>query len=187
MNTTDIKHQIISLQSNSRGNFCISGMLMQIIFLISVVFSFYGFTAHDPEEENRNEIRSVLRAVTGAWEDSDTASFRRYYANGKEVRMIEGGRQNIGVDDLIQHHVLPHHEEFAELKINVKDTEVHLLNGYASAWAIQDFDVKIRTKDGKETRATGFETIVLQRLNGKWKIVHSHTSTRRVKSEEPDK
>lgn len=157
-----------------------------ICLLLLIPFSLVlcGFIIHDPEEQIREEIQAVLRGVTAAWEQCDTAAFRKYYAPDKGTRMIEGGGQNIGVDDLILHHVLPHHEEFAALGITINDTDVHFLgSGYTNAWAIQDFDVLVKTKAGKESRATGYETFILQRFNGKWKIVHSHSSTRSMKTE----
>lgn len=139
--------------------------------------------AHNPDEENKTEIRQVIRSLASAWQDGDSVAFRKYFATDKDIRMIEGGTQNIGVGDLIEHHVLPHHQEFAELAIDINKTEIHFVNGYDNAWAISDFDMRIKAMDGKETKATGYETFVLRRFNGKWKIVHSHSSTQRVKSE----
>ncbi len=153
-----------------------------VAFLILLMSSCPAF-AHNPDEENRTEIQQVIRGVAKAWQDGDADALRKYFASDKGIRIIEGGTQNIGVDDLIEHHVLPHHEEFAELAIDIKETEIHFANGYDNAWAISDFDVRIKTKDGKETKATGYETFVLRKFNGKWKIVHSHSSTRRVNAQ----
>lgn len=150
-----------------------------LVLLICAPLAF----AHDPDEENKTAIRQVIQAVARAWQDGDAVAFRIYFADDKDIRMIEGGTQDIGVGDLIEHHLLPHHQEFAELTIDIKETEIHFVNGYDNAWAISDFDVQIKARDGKETRATGYETFVLQRFNGKWKIVHSHSSTQRVKSQ----
>lgn len=142
-----------------------------------------GFIMHDPEDHSREDIRAVVRGVAAAWEEGDTAAFRKYYSSDKEARIIEGGGQHIGVDDLIERHVLPEHQELEELNITINGTEIHLVNGSSTAWAIQDFDVHIKTKDGKESKVTGYETFILQRFNGKWKIVHSHSSTRQLKSQ----
>lgn len=150
--------------------------------LVLLVSSSLAF-AHNPDEENKAAIQQVIRGVARAWQDGDSVAFRKYFAGDKDIRMIEGGTQDIGVSDLIEHHLLPHHQEFAELEIDIKETEIHFVNGYDNAWAISDFDVQIKARDGKETRATGYETFIFRRFNGKWKIVHSHSSTQRVKSE----
>jgi hypothetical protein len=144
---------------------------------------FLSLSLHDSESQNKEEILMVLGGVTHAWEEGDSSAFRRYFSSSAGLRVIEGGEQNVGVNDLIEHHVLPHHEEFAELDITSNNVEIHFVGEYDNAWAIKDFDVRIKTKDGKETKASGYETCILQKLNGKWKIVHSHCSTRRMKAQ----
>lgn len=153
--------------------------LFQLPLVALFGWSILGFNMHDPEEQNREAIRALLRGVAAAWEKGDTTAFRKYYSSDIGTRMIEDGAQNTGIEDLIRYHAAYHHNEVAELDISINDTEIHLLNDKYTAWAIHDFDMRVKTKDEEESIASGYETFVLRRFNGKWKIVHSHSSTRR--------
>ena len=51
------------------------------------------------------------------------------------------------------------------------------------SFTIKGANLTITMEEGKEMKATGYETFILQKFNGKWRIVHSHSSTQRAKSE----
>ncbi len=52
------------------------------------------------------------------------------------------------------------------------------------AWAIADTEVKATVKrDKREIHNRGYQTFLFRRLDGEWKVVHTHSSSRPVTTE----
>lgn len=148
------------------------------VIVVAVLTATFAFSHDEKENKSKNEIAVVLKNVAKAWENGDSATFRKLYTNNPSARMIESGGQNIGVEDLIEHHVLPERDALVLLKLTSTNVEINLLSD-DYAWAIQDFDIFIKTKDGKEINNRGFETFVLKKIESTWQILHSHSSSRK--------
>ena len=50
-----------------------------------------------------------------------------------------------------------------------------------SGETIKSYETALLTKDGKKIHAKGFETMIWEKVAGEWRIIHSHSSTRKVK------
>lgn len=134
------------------------------------------FAAAGSPEEN---LRQIISEIEAGWENADGTPFRNHFLDYPGARYFESGGQNQGLDDLIDHHVVP---EGAALKLELTFTN-HQYNIHDDfAWVLVDTDVRGEIiKSGQSFYSKGFQTFVFQKLKGKWKVVHTHSSSRRQK------
>ena len=60
-------------------------------------------------------------------------------------------------------------------------------DGGQFAWAVADVEVIAVVKsDGRKIHNRGYETFLFRRIGSEWKVVHTHSSSRPVKVEEPE-
>lgn len=130
--------------------------------------------------KEEQQIRFIINEIAKGWEKGDTVVFRKYYTHDSTARMIETGDQNVGVEDLIQHHVLVERGYFEERGSLINAVEIHLARDFKSAWSISDFEFWATTKDGEHFHTKGFETMIWEKKNDGWKIIHSHYSAGKV-------
>lgn len=125
-------------------------------------------------------IEAIIADVAVGWETADGAPFRRHFLDFPGARYVESGGQNSSLQDLIEHHVEPEGDALAELKLVFSDIEVNFEEGFA--WAIASVSVKATIKsDGRKIDKKGYETFLLRDVEGTWRVVHTHSSTRSVK------
>lgn len=99
-------------------------------------------------------------------------------------RYIETGGQNVGLRDLIDNHVVPEGEHLESLDLELSNVETHFEDGFA--WAVADVEViAIVAEDERRLHLRGYETFLFRDVDGEWKVVHTHSSTRPVE-EEPE-
>ena len=66
----------------------------------------------DNKIANHNEklIENIIDDIRLGWENGDGAAFRKHFLDWDGARYFEGGGQNVGLEDLIVHHVEPEAE-----------------------------------------------------------------------------
>lgn len=139
-----------------------------------------GEDAGSAREASR--VEAAVRAVAKAWETADADAFRLHYSSHASVRILESGGQNAGVEDLIAHHVLPEREHFKSMSVAVGNVEVQFSSDGSTAWTISETEFRAETRDGKTIHTKGFGTMIFVKSGVRWRIVHSHSSSRRVRA-----
>ncbi len=125
-------------------------------------------------------IEKIINDIRVGWEHADGAPFKQHFLDYKGARYVESGGQNEGLQDLIEHHVVPEGDAL-ELLLAMDDVEVHF-EGHDFAWAIANVVVQATIKkDGRKIHKKGYETFLFRFIDGQWKVVHTHSSTRSVK------
>jgi len=141
-----------------------------------------AFAENDPDES----IVAIVNAIELGWENGDGAPFREHFLNFEGARYIESGGQNEGLDDLVGHHVEPEGDALQDFDLTFSNIETHIEGEFA--WAVADVEViATLTSDGRRIHNRGFETFLFRSIDGAWKVVHTHSSSRPVKpkAEEP--
>ncbi len=114
------------------------------------------------------------------WEQANGEPFREYFLDFEGARHVESGGQNVGLTDLIEHHVEPEGDALDSLELNFSNIDTNVEGEFA--WAIADVEVNAMVKrDGREIHNRGIETFLFRRVDGIWMIVHTHSSSRPVK------
>ncbi len=157
---------------------------IRVCFVVIVAIVVTGFpgiaTGHQSAPEDSKTIKAIIADIKAGWENADGAPFKKHFLDFNGARYIESGGQNKGLQDLIEHHVEPEGDALEELILTFTDIEVHFEGHFA--WAIADVGVKATIKsDGRKIDKRGYETFLFRYVDGSWKIVHTHSSTRPVK------
>ena len=134
---------------------------------------------------DRQALVGIIHAIEAGWESGDGAPFRRHFLDFPGARYVESGGQNEGLDDLVMHHVEPEKDALEYLELDIADIETHFEGDFA--WAITDVRVRAKVRgDGREIDKTGYGTWLFRRIDGQWKVIHTHSSTRAPRKPKPD-
>lgn len=157
-------------------------MYKYITALLVLIMSFSSIAHGDGKNNNKNKqaIVDIISSIKYGWENGDGKPFRMNFLDFKGARYIEGGGQNAGLDSLVEHHVEPEKDALEYLNLDFNDIEIHFEGDDKSfAWAIADTSVKGKVKkSGKEFDKAGFQTFLFRKIDGAWKVVHTHSSSR---------
>lgn len=130
-------------------------------------------------DDDELALLSIIEAIEHGWEESDDTPFWQHYLDFEGARYIEGGSQNEGLRDLIEHHVEPEGDALAGFELELSNIETHVKGDFA--WAIADVELTATVKrDGREIHNRGHETFLFRRVGSDWKVVHTHSSSRPV-------
>ncbi|NIO42913.1 MAG: DUF4440 domain-containing protein [Burkholderiales bacterium] len=131
------------------------------------------------EGDDQQALIEIVEAVERGWETGDGSPFREHFLDFDGARYIETGGQNVGLTDLIEHHVEPEGDVLAEFDLIFSNIETHIEGDFA--WAIADVELTATvTRTGQYIHRRGHETFLFRRIGGDWKVVHTHSSTRAV-------
>ncbi len=134
------------------------------------------------QEDDSAALIAIIDAVEKGWEQADGQPFREHYLDFEGARYIESGGQNIGLTDLIEHDVESEGDTLDSLELTFSAVETHVEGEFA--WAIADTEIKATVKrDQSEIHNRGHETYLFRRVDGNWMIIHTHSSSRPVKSD----
>ncbi|MFT5372998.1 MAG: hypothetical protein ACI9R7_002555 [Lysobacterales bacterium] len=142
------------------------------------VFAFHSVVlASEPDPE----LVNIIQAVENGWENGDGTPFRKHFLDFEAARYFESGGQNEGLDDLVENHVEPEGDVLSGLELAFTNIETHLEGDFA--WSIADTEVKATVKkDGRVIHNRGHQTFLFRMVEGDWKVVHTHSSSRPVKA-----
>lgn len=122
-------------------------------------------------------VKAIISDVASGWERGDGAAFRKHFLDFDGARYIEGGGQNLGLNDLVQRHVEPEKDSLEYLKLDFSNVQIHFEGSFT--WAIADTRIKGKVrKTGTEFDRTGYETFLFRKVGDAWKVVHTHSSSR---------
>ena len=157
---------------------------MLLVPMIIAVSSFLS-PQIQAQEGDTAALVAIIGAIEKGWEQGDGQPFREHYLDFEGARYIESGGQNEGLSDLVDHHVEPEGDALADFELNFTNVETIIEGDFA--WAIVDVEVKALVKsDQRQIHNVGYETFLFRRLDGKWKVVHTHSSSRPVAKDTGD-
>jgi len=153
-----------------------------ITTMLILVLSFSTLAHGDEKHEDKDKqaIIDIIAGIKYGWENGDGKPFRDNFLDFKGARYIEGGGQNPGLDSLVDHHVVPEKGAMEYMTLDFNDIEVNFEGKDKSfAWAIANTRFKAKIKsNGLELDKKGYQTFLFRKIDGAWKVVHSHSSSR---------
>ncbi|MFT5144348.1 MAG: hypothetical protein ACI80V_000951 [Rhodothermales bacterium] len=135
----------------------------------------------DPSVHDAALIEAALEDVRTGWEEGDGAPFYNHFLDWDGARYFEGGGQNEGLEDLVTHHVEPEAE--LGLRLAYSNIQTHFEGDFA--WALVDSDIQLTTSDGRDIHNQGHGTYLFRWVDGAWKIVHTQSASRPVRTAAP--
>ena len=136
-----------------------------------------GFTSVAlAQSKDETRIREILKQNTDSFAANDMATLDKIWANDEAVIVFENGYANYGWADYRNNHLGPEMKEIANTKYDSSDVKVRVSGKMAYA----TFKYTISgDSNGKHFDSGGLGTAVLEKRNGKWVIVHWHSSAPR--------
>lgn len=148
-------------------------LIRNFLIGIFVIMVLSGFKA----PENKDEILNIIAAIEYGWENGDGEPFREHFLDFDGASYFESGGQNIGLDDLVTNHVEPEKDALEYLSLDFSNITIYFEGDFA--WAIADTEVKGKVRSsGVEFDKTGHQTFLFRYIDGAWKVVHTHSSSR---------
>ena len=156
----------------------ISGKVYAVALILSVAavvgFNFYGNVSAQTDEVKA--VTNVLTREAAAVEKGDLAALDKIWANSEDVTVFESGHANYGWTDYRNSHLAPELKEFKNTKYTFSDLKVKV-DG-KTAWAT--FKYMLAAEMGaRKIESGGLGTAVLEKRDGRWQIVHWHSSAPR--------
>ena len=157
-------------------------MNKNLVWVISVVLGVLAINTAQANDSSadHDSLVNIIAAIEQGWETADGTPFRTHFLDFEGARYVESGGQNEGLDDLVTHHVEPEGDALSGLELSFNEVETHIEGDFA--WAIARTEIKATVrKDNREIHNRGYETFLFRRIDGVWKVVHTHSSSRPVK------
>ena len=154
--------------------------LRSVAPLTALALVLIGVIALHPEavaqSTDESSVRDVLMQNAAAFERGDMTALTRLWANDEKVTVFESGYANYGWADYRDNHLKPEMAEMKNTKYVLSDIKPGISGN--TAWATFKFTISADVKD-RHVEGSGLGTAVLEKREGRWQIVHWHTSSPR--------
>lgn len=123
------------------------------------------------QAEVRDHVLAVLRTQVEAWNRGDLEGFMDGYWRSPDLVFTSGGRVQRGWQTTLDRYRAAYGERTETMgTLSFSDLEVHALDR-SSAWVLGRW--ALETADGSRG---GVFSLVLRDVDGRWVIVHDHTT-----------
>lgn len=160
----------------TRTNF---NRLLMAVMAVVIGSGAVAFSLNESVSAQTDEVKAVTDVMTRealAVEQGDLAALDKIWANSEDVTVFESGHANYGWNDYRNTHLAPELKEFKNTKYSFSDMKVKV-DG-KTAWAT--FKYSLAAEMGtRKVESGGLGTAVLEKREGKWRIVHWHSSAPR--------
>lgn len=145
-------------------------------FILVATLSFAAGQVAAQAEDATAEIRLTLERVAESFESGELDLLDDVFAPGPGVHIIEGAGVNHGWAEYRDEHLRPELEAFENFEYRYFAIEPVVRGDMAFAAFRYELSAAL---NGSPLNMEGRGTAVLELLEGRWKIVHLHTSGRR--------
>ncbi len=164
----------------------VSGKISVIVVAFAFAAAIVGFNFYEGVSAQSNEVKAVTDVLTReaqAVEKGDLTALDKIWANSEDVTVFESGHANYGWTDYRNNHLAPELKEFKNTKYAFSDLKVKV-DG-KTAWATFKYSLSADI-GARNIQSGGLGTAVLEKRDGRWQIVHWHSSApRRAPSPTP--
>lgn len=150
-------------------------VLVTVFGLVTAIA--YAAAAHVDDEA---AVRDALMKSALSFEKNDIAMASQVWVNDESLTVFESGHANYGWADYRDHHLVPEMGEMKNTKYGFADIKIHVAG--KTAWATFKYTISADVPDNGKTRHVdggGLSTAVLEQRDGRWQIVHWHSSAPR--------
>ena len=139
-------------------------------------FSFNAAITAAAHGDDEAAARTALLQSATAFEKNDLAALNKLWANDEALTVFESGHANYGWTDYRDNHLAPEMREMKNTKYTLSDIKLHMAS--KTAWATFKYAISADIKD-RHVDGGGLGTAVLEERDGRWQIVHWHSSAPR--------
>ena len=144
--------------------------------LMTIAGSALTFRPAEAMHDEAENVRDVLVQSVTAFERGDMTTMNKVWANDESLTVFEQGHANYGWADYRDNHLAPEMKEMKNTKYTLSDIRVKVSG--ATAWATFKYAISADV-EGRHMDGGGLGTSVLEKRDGRWQIVHWHSSAPR--------
>ena len=147
---------------------------MKKIFIFSIIscISIFSFAQNKDVEA----VKTVLRKYNNAIEKLNVEGTEKLFTQDSQI--FESGGSEGTYAHYLEHHLIPEFKDFTSFKYSDYKVDSKVDGKYAFATETYNYTL-VLAKDKTEVKRKGVATSVLKKVNGEWKIMISHNSSRR--------
>jgi len=147
-----------------------------------VMLSFFQLMTLDvnaQSSEDENKVKETMSAYKKGVESLSTEGLTNLFTKDSEV--YESGGNEGTFEHYLGHHLGPELGHFTSFKFN--DYKIEAKLDLPFAFTTESYVYKIVLKeDGRVIEKKGIATSVLKKIDGQWKIIKTHSSSRAKKA-----
>jgi hypothetical protein len=147
-------------------------VLLTAVFFVASVSPSLGV-----QDSDTAAVRRVVEGFAEYSQAGNLAALDTLFGAGRGVHIIEGSGVNHGWIDYRDNHLKPELDSFRNFRYTYSAVEPVVRGNVA--WAAFRYTLGADTPNG-HVEAEGRGTMILEKQQGRWVIVHMHTSGRRV-------
>ena len=134
------------------------------------------FLPLSPKVKDEDAVKLVLKQYANAVEKLDVTGTEKLFTADSKV--FESGGSEGTYAHYLEHHLGPEFKEFKSFKYSDYKVDVKVDGNYAFSTETYNYVIVV-AKDNTEVKRKGVATSVLKKINGEWKIMISHNSSRK--------
>ena len=147
--------------------------MKKLLFIFLISFISVPSLSQTKEEE---KVKTVLKKYNAAVEKLDLTGTEKLFTTDSKI--YESGGVEGNYAHYLEHHLTPELKEFKSFTYNDYKVQVEVDGKYAFATETYNYTIVVAEKDTVVKRK-GVATSVLKKVNGEWKIMISHNSSRK--------
>lgn len=124
-----------------------------------------------------DQVKAVLSAYKSALERLDLTGVDKLFA--PENVVVESGKVEGSYADYLAHHIGPELAEFTSFRFSDYRVDVRVEGLIAIATETYTYRIELKA-GGEPIERRGTATTVLKRIDGHWRILTTHSSSRKV-------
>ena len=141
--------------------------------VLLLVVSSASMFAQDKDTET---VKAVLKQYNTAIEKLDVTGTEKLFTSDSKI--YESGGNEGSYAHYLEHHLAPEMKAFKSFTFSDYKVAVTVSGEYAFSTETYNYTIVV-AKDDKELKRKGIGTSVLKKMNGQWKIMMSHNSSRK--------
>lgn len=151
-------------------------LIIVLALVLPIVTTAFAHKPTLPQQETKAAIEGVLNDNAKAFEQGDLAKLEQLWSNSSDLTVFEGGYVNRGWVDYRDNHLKPEISELKNVKYYLSNIEPHI-DG-STGWATFEYTISGKTDKDVAFQGQGLGTAILEKQEGKWRIVHWHSSSK---------
>lgn len=152
--------------------------MMKIIFQCLLTVSVLLFSANAFAQSEEEKVKAVIQAYKSGIESLSAEGMTELFT--KDSKVFESGGVEGSFEHYLDHHLGPELHHFTSFKFSDYKTDVEVDLPYAFTTETYIYTIVLK-KDGHVIEKKGVATSILKKIEGEWKIVQTHSSSRAVK------
>jgi|TARA_R110002126_G_scaffold216822_1_gene362802 uncharacterized protein (TIGR02246 family) len=128
------------------------------------------------QDKDTEAVKAVLKQYNTAIEKLDVTGTEKLFTSDSKI--YESGGNEGSYAHYLEHHLAPEMKAFKSFTFSDYKVAVTMSGEYAFSTETYNYTIVV-AKDDKELKRKGIGTSVLKKMNGQWKIMMSHNSSRK--------